>query len=163
MYGEPGRAYLYLVYGMHTCLNVVTEPAGRPAAVLIRAVEALEPASTRAPAADRRVETACAGPQRLDRPGRRSRPGSRAAGARLAAGPGLVGAAFGLDPTMTGLDLLDPAGRLRIEPGEPSPSETVLATPRIGVDYAASRGRSLPWRLVVAGNPSVVRPARRPR
>ena len=162
MYGEPGRAYLYLVYGMHNCLNVVTEPEGRPAAVLIRAVEL-----TRGIDAARTLRV------RRDTSVRRSQPDPTAQARvadrvaatpalRLASGPGLVGAAFGLDPSLTGLDLCDPASRLRLEPGEPIDDERVLATPRIGIDYAGEPWTSVPWRLRSPAT-ARVRPAGRSR
>jgi DNA-3-methyladenine glycosylase len=142
MFGPPGHAYVYLVYGMHHCLNVVTEASPTPAALLIRAVEPIEglavmhaarDASGRAPVAD----------------------------ARLAAGPGLVGAAFGVLREHTGLDLCDPGSPLRLEAapdGEPAPE--AVATPRIGIAYAGEPWVSVPWRLLVPGHPSV---SRRPR
>jgi len=141
MFGPPGIAYVYLVYGMHHCLNVVTELAPRPAALLIRAVEPVEG---------------------LDEM-RAARGAIRAGGhhvpdARLAAGPGLVGLAFGLDRTATGLDLCDPGSTLRIEAapgGEPAPP--VVVTPRIGIASAGEPWTSLPWRFLVPGSPSLSR------
>ncbi len=170
MYGDPGRAYLYLVYGMHTCLNVVTEPPGRPAAVLIRAVDIVEGAGL---ARDLRV---------VRETGTRRHRGDREAAIRivrrlsavpdrrLASGPGLVGAAFGLRTEMTGLDLCDPESWLRIEPdpGEPAPggrsrrdSERwpIRTTPRIGIAYAGPPWTDRPWRLVLDGHPSASGPA----
>ena len=62
MFGPPGHAYVYLVYGLHFCLNFVTEPVGHGSAVLIRAVE-LEPA----PGSPSSREARCDGPARLTR------------------------------------------------------------------------------------------------
>jgi DNA-3-methyladenine glycosylase len=143
MFGPPGVAYVYLVYGMYECLNVVTEPDGRPAAVLIRAVEPvagipamraarLEHALRRARSADAQVRAA-------------ARIGALPP-VSLTAGPGLVAAAFDITRDHTGLDLLDPRAPLRIEAGA-SPTD-IVATPRIGIGYAPELWRSLPWRLV---------------
>ncbi len=149
MFGPPGVAYVYLVYGMHHCLNVVTEPAGRPAAVLIRAVEPLEGTDAMRAARD----AASARSREPARPGPARRP---VADARLCAGPGLVAAAFSIDRSHSGLDLCDPASPLRLEAapaGERAPD--VEATRRIGIAYAGEPWVSVPWRLIVPRHPSL--------
>jgi DNA-3-methyladenine glycosylase len=162
MFGPPGRAYVYLVYGMYDCLNVVTEPDGTPAALLVRAIEPLEGVDAmrvdrivHATARRRSVDTvrAAAGADRIARLPRE----------RLASGPGLVAAAFGLGTGWTGVDLCDPDSPLRLEAapaGERPPK--VIATPRIGIDYAGAPWTERPWRFVERGHPSVSgpRPAR---
>lgn len=147
MYGPPGIAYVYLVYGVHECLNVVTEPEGRPAAVLIRAVE---PADSRSADALRdarwvrwhdRHPAAHPGELAVERERLRALPD-----ARVASGPGLVAAGFGLSRADTGRDLLDPMSPIRLEPGA-APAQ-VVATPRIGIGYAPEPWRLRPWRFV---------------
>lgn len=149
MYGAPGRAYVYLVYGMHDCLNVVTEPEGSPAALLIRAVEPLE--GVRAMRLDRVVR---AGRSRrvwtAERAEREAARLARMPDDRLAVGPGLVTAAFGIDTGWTGLDLCDPTSPLRLErPDGPLSGVSVRATPRIGIDSAGPPWTSLPWRFTL--------------
>jgi DNA-3-methyladenine glycosylase len=137
MFGPAGIAYVYLVYGMHHCLNVVTGGVSFPAALLVRAVEPLEEVE-----AMRRARAAT---------GRRPVPD-----ARLAAGPGLVGVAFGIDRAVNGLDLCEPASPLRLETapdGEPAP--VIATTPRVGIGFAGEPWVSVPWRFVVAGSPSL--------
>lgn len=164
MYGEPGRAYLYLVYGMHTCLNVVTEPAGRPAAVLVRAVALDEGAAVARSL--RLVGESNVGRRGLDEPAldRIARRIDATPDGRLASGPGLVGAAFGLTTAMSGLDLCDPGSPVRIERSDEldageGPGPTVRATPRIGIGYAGIPWTERPWRFVLAGHPSASGPA----
>jgi len=158
MYGPPGIAYVYLVYGMYDCLNIVTEPAGRPAAILVRAVEPIEgEAAMRSSRlertlARRKTRSAAADTAEASRL-------ARLPTARLAAGPGLVAAAFGIDRSFTGRDLLAAETDLRLElapTDEPQP--TVVATPRLGIDFAGSPWTEVPWRFAIAGHPSVSGP-----
>jgi DNA-3-methyladenine glycosylase len=156
MYGPPGIAYVYLVYGMYDCLNVVTEPEGRPAAVLIRAVEPVE-----GEAAMRRARIARArrrGPPSPIGDDQRQRAIDRLTAIpadRLASGPGLVAAAFDITRTDTGADLLATGAGLRLERGA-APND-IAASPRVGIDYAAEPWRSVPWRFVDAASPAVSR------
>jgi len=153
MFDAAGRAYVYGVYGMHTCLNVVAGPPGQGAAILLRTVEPLEGvasmrearlaravASRRAAAAEPGVEAA-----RI----------ARLPVARLAAGPANLAAAFGVERGEDGLDLLDPAGSLHLEPGGlEAPRRAILATARIGVAYAGPGWADRPWRFVLAATPA---------
>ena len=159
MFGPPGHAYVYRVYGMYDCLNIVTEPDGTPAAILVRALE-----PTEGTAAMRSARIAAAGRSRkVFGDAERSREADRLArlpDRRLASGPGLVGAALGLDTTWTGVDLSDPLSPLRVVPRparEPAPE--IRTTPRIGIAFAGIPAVNHPWRFVIAGHRSVSGPS----
>ncbi|HEY3522544.1 MAG TPA: DNA-3-methyladenine glycosylase [Candidatus Limnocylindrales bacterium] len=144
MWGGPGIAYVYLVYGMYDCLNVVVEPVNRPAAVLVRAVEPLVgiDAMRTARLAHARARRRAWGEERL-----------RAEAARLdgldpprvASGPGAVAAAFSIDRSDTGLDLCDAGAPLRLAAG--TAPTAIGVSPRIGIGYAHEPWLSMPWRL----------------
>ncbi len=157
MYGDAGRAYVYLVYGMYHCLNVVTGPIGAPHAILIRAVEPLEGIDAiRAARLEAELRSRRSlGPVDIDRIRARI---ARTPAGRLAAGPGLVGAAFSLDRSLTGSDLLDPAGIVHLE-ARPvgSPAPRVETSKRVGIGFAGEPWVDRPWRFTIAGNPSVSR------
>ncbi len=147
MFGPAGRAYVYGVYGMHLCLNVVVGPPGTATAILLRGVEPL--AGIEAMRAARAAHAVAS--RRADRadPAAASARIARIAAGRIAAGPGNLAAAFGLTRGDDGLDLLDPASSLRLEAapaGEPGPRS--VATPRIGVAYAGPGWAERPWRFV---------------
>jgi DNA-3-methyladenine glycosylase len=126
MFGPPGHAYVYFVYGMHWCLNLVCGPAGTPSAVLVRAgevVAGVDLARARAP---------------------------RLADRDLARGPGRLARALGADGSLTGSPVTG-GGRLVVERGTEVDDTLVCTGPRIGLRVAVER----PWRFWVAGDPTV--------
>jgi len=129
MFGPPGHAYVYFIYGMHWCINAVTEREGYPAAVLVRALEPLEGRGLmrrRRGVEDDRL--LCSGPARLCQ-------------------------ALGITGAMNGLAL--DGSRLRIRRSARPPVRAPLITPRIGIRAAAD----WPLRFVEAGSPWTSRPA----
>lgn len=103
LYAAGGIAYVYLCYGMHSLLNIVTGREGHPEAVLIRGVEGIS-------------------------------------------GPGRVTKALGITRTENRLPLLKKNGLWLEDDGTPPPEW--IATPRIGIDYAAREDRERPWRFL---------------
>jgi DNA-3-methyladenine glycosylase len=155
MYGRAGTAYVYLVYGMYRCLNVVTAPTGTPHAVLIRAVEPLggiEQMRQARLAAERRAHRSWSAQDDA----RASLRIGEVPAERLARGPGLVGAAFDVELAMTGSDLLDPGAALHLEAGSPDePAGSIAASTRVGIAFAGRPWTEQPWRFSLAGHPSV--------
>jgi DNA-3-methyladenine glycosylase len=113
MFGPPGHLYVYLVYGLHHCVNVVAGPGEKPEAVLIRAL-----------AIDEGLALA------------RERRGERIPQERLASGPGNVGQALGLDLAHNGADLLE--GPIRVEHRQGGRAPRIRRGPRVGVGYAGA-------------------------
>ncbi|HEX7478900.1 MAG TPA: DNA-3-methyladenine glycosylase [Polyangiales bacterium] len=122
MWGPPGHAYVYLCYGMHNMLNLVTNAEGEGAAVLIRSCEPVAGLSTLT-----RRRSGLRGPSALN-------------------GPGKVGAALALDTSFSGQALYRRGG-LSVLDAEPVPG--VLVGPRVGIDYAEPADRQAPWRFAV--------------
>jgi len=121
MYGRAGMAYVYFTYGMHWCLNAVTEVDNFPAAVLIRA---LQP--------DEGVDVI-----RARRNGRDLR------------GPAKLTQALGVDGSFNQIDLTTTDAGLWIESGIVYPDTSVTETPRVGLYNVPEPWKSIPWRFVV--------------
>ncbi|HEX5578433.1 MAG TPA: DNA-3-methyladenine glycosylase, partial [Candidatus Limnocylindria bacterium] len=124
MFGAPGHLYVYLIYGLHLCANVVCGPGAKPEAVLLRAAKIT-------------AGQALARQRRGDVPER-----------RLAAGPGNLGAAFALERGLDGADLL--AGPIRLAHG--APPARIERGPRIGVEYAGEWA-ARPMRFSITDDP----------
>ncbi len=132
MYGEPGHAYVFFVYGMYDQFNCVTGPAERPHAILIRAVEPVEGIDvmrSRRPKARRDHD--------------------------LTSGPGKLCMAMAIDRSFNGEDLL--SDRVFIEDHQKVLKKDIAVGKRIGVDYAG-KDAELPLRYWIRGNPFVSRP-----
>jgi DNA-3-methyladenine glycosylase len=128
LFGPPGRAYVYLSYGIHSLLNFVAEPEGEAAAVLIRALEPL------------------AGLEAM-----RARRGYRP-DVELCSGPGKLAQALGIGLSENGADLTEEPFAV-LPPGDGWQAEVVTG-PRVGISRAVER----PWRFCLAGSPYVSTP-----
>jgi len=133
LYGAPGTAYVYFIYGVHWCFNAVTRAAGSPSAVLVRALEPL------------------AGVELMRE--RRGVPNDR----DLTNGPGKLCEALGITGALNGLSLQE--GPIEILRGEPVLDARVQVTPRIGITKSAE----WPLRWLVRDNPYVSKTPRRLR
>lgn len=131
MYGPPGYAYVYFIYGMHFCLNAVTEADGQPGAVLIRAI-----------APDEGITIMRSRRVRVSEHSERS-------DHNLTDGPGKLCQALGIARAQNGIDLTASA-ELFVEAGGAVADDQVVITPRIGVrGDELARGRL--WRYVWRG------------
>ncbi|WP_156753860.1 DNA-3-methyladenine glycosylase [Actinokineospora pegani] len=128
MFGPAGHLYVYFVYGMHFCANIVNLTDGVPGAVLLRAgevVEGVELAERRRPAARGRDD--------------------------LARGPAKLASVLALQRAHNGIDLTDPESSVRLYAGETVEPACVSTGPRVGVAVAMD----IPWRFWITGDKTV--------
>jgi len=138
MYGPAGHAYVFLIYGMYCCMNVVTAEVNNPQAVLIRA---LEPVSGLNRMSLRRYS------KKYDEL-------KKSQIINLANGPGKLCVAMGIDMSNYGDDLC--GDRLFITEGSNEKFD-VVSSRRINIDYA-EEAVYYPWRFYIENNPYVSKP-----
>ncbi|MFC4614914.1 DNA-3-methyladenine glycosylase [Cellulomonas sp. H30R-01] len=144
MFAEPGRLYVYRHLGLHHCLNVVAQPTGSPAAVLLRAGEVVEGEDL---AWERRERVGVVDSQR-----------------QLARGPARLAVCLGLDLRANGADLTEAGGATVLHRHAGSSLSAHASGPRVGVSGAGGEAH-FPWRYWLTGERTVsaYRPAyRRP-
>nr|WP_099470138.1 DNA-3-methyladenine glycosylase [Konateibacter massiliensis] len=132
MYGEAGFSYIFLIYGMYCCFNVVTSEKEIPQAVLIRAAEPVEGIEEMAR-------------RRFGQPYEQL---TKSQQKGLTNGPGKLCGALGLDRSFNGVDLC--GDKLYVEEGEPE-AFGIITTKRIGIDYA-EEAKDYPYRFYIEGN-----------
>lgn len=135
-YGMGGYAYIFSIYGMHNCFNVVTNVQMKPEAILVRALEPVDG---------------------LDLMKRRRKTENIVS---LCNGPGKLCGALGITKEQYGYDLCGPA--LTIKPYQDISEEQIAVSPRINVDYAEECKDYL-WRYFIEGNPYVSKVAKKYR
>lgn len=141
MYGPPGHAYFYIIYGIHLCFNIVSGPPGKPEAILIRALEPTHGIETMM--VNRGMDVPC------DSEGHWKQSQLK----QLTNGPGKLVKALGVSLDLYGHNLAQPP--LYVKPPERTLSDNEIATgPRIGIDNTGE-ARDYPYRFWIKGNPFV--------
>lgn len=128
IFGKPGHAYIYLIYGMYECLNLIAEPEGTPGCVLIRAIEPLTGVDLM----------------------RERRPAARKP-SQLASGPGKLTLALGITRQLNGIDVT--TGPITVHQPIPESSFAIVTTPRVGITQCSD----WPLRFFIEGNEYVSR------
>ncbi|MEA3414836.1 MAG: DNA-3-methyladenine glycosylase [Thermodesulfobacteriota bacterium] len=123
MFGPAGIAYVYLVYGMHYMLNIVTESIDSPCAVLLRAIKPID------------------GQAQMERLRMKN-------GKDMTNGPAKLCQAMAIDKTLNGWDVTR-GEKLWIEACRTYPDKSICRGPRIGINYAKLKDRQAPWRFWV--------------
>lgn len=132
MYEAGGITYVYLCYGIHHLLNVVSGVKNNPQAVLIRGLEPIEGTEIML-----------------------ERRNMHQLAPRITAGPGALAKAMGIDKNLNAKDLL--GDEIWLEEGIQVSSNLIVSSPRVGVDYAEDHAL-LPWRFYIKGNKFVSKP-----
>lgn len=132
MYGGPGYSYVFIVYGMYHCFNIITREAGIPQAVLIRAVEPVGGLDLMAQNRFKKTYS------QLNK--------SQIKG--LTNGPGKLCRAFLIDKSLNGEDVC--GCKLYVEEGE-NEKLSIVSAKRVGVDYAGE-AKDYPWRFYIEDN-----------